>query len=216
MKKLLFIIPIMVSFIFSVNVQATDIKTTQIPGTNIYTDAKNTKKVLKIVEKAQSFLPEKLLELYDQEGVQIYYLENGYIEKDANGSTFRAVDGGLISPTGTTYVVVEPVKIYIYSDPDYTVLLHEYGHALDYIWGYKNGNHHFDTGISNTKSWTLIYNQNKETLKEFREYGLKNKKEGFAESFMFHFLDPDFAKKASSLNYYVTKIIQESEGLLEE
>lgn len=203
-------------FALSIKVSAADAKYTQIEGTNYFTDSKDTKKVLKYIEKAQSYLPEELLKLYEQEGVQIYYLEKSIPEPGSNGLTYKPVCDVDYKNNEKIIRVREPIKIYVFDHPDEYVLLHEYGHALDYIFGYKTGKKACDTAISHSKSWSDLYELNKNDLKAFRDYGLTNKYEGFADSFMFSLSDPTFAKKASSLNFYVNKRIQESKKLLEE
>lgn len=203
-------------FGLSIKVSAADVKCTQIEGTNYFTDSKDTKKVLKYIEKAQSYIPDDLLDLYEQEGVQIYYLEKSILEPGSNGLTYKPVCDIDYKNGEKITRVREPIKIYVFDHPDEYVLVHEYGHALDYIFGYKTGKKACDAAISRSKSWTDLYELNKNDLKAFRDYGLTNKYEGFAESFMFSLTDSTFAKKASSINFYVNKRIQESKKLLEE
>ena len=214
-KNLCFIFMLFLLFALPIKVSASDVKYTQIEGTNYYTDSGNSKKALKVIEKAQAYLPDELLTLFEQEGVQIYYLENHYID-DYSGATYKPVCDIYYKDKEKKTRVRTPVKIYIYNNPSEYVLLHEYGHALDYIWGYKAGKKTCDEGISRSKSWSDLYEFKKDQLKQYRDYGLTNKYEGFAESFMFSLTDPTFEKNASQLNNYVKKKIQESKKLLEE
>ena len=207
---------LLILVLLPIKANASDVKCTQIEGTNYFTDSKDTKKVLKYIEKAQSYLPEELLKLYEQEGVQIYYLEKSIPEPGMNGQTYKPVCDVDYKDDEKIIRVREPIKIYVFDHPDEYVLIHEYGHALDYIFGYKTGKKACDTAISRSQSWTDLYEMHKNDLKAFRDYGLTNKYEGFAEAFMFSLSDSNFAKKASSLNFYVSKRIQESKKLLEE
>ncbi len=217
-KYIHFVFFLLLILVLPIKANASDVKCTQIEGTNYFTDSKDTKKVLKYIEKAQSHLPEELLKLYEQEGVQIYYLEKSIPESGQghSGLTYKPVCDVDYKNNEKIIRVREPVKIYVFNNPDDYVLIHEYGHALDYIFGYKTGKKACDTAISHSKSWTDLYELHKNDLKAFRNYGLTDKYEGFAESFMFSLMDPSFEKKASSLNFYVNKRIQESKKLLEE
>jgi len=206
MKKMLFIFPIIAAFIFSSTVQAyapgsNEKDYIQVPYTVFYSNSQNyDNQTFNVFAREIEKMPDHIVALFRQEGIKVYYTDNIPLNKRVatDGSLYLAttVQGWTSYNQMTLKVdfVTKRPHIYIYQDTPPEILIHEYGHALDFIAGYITGTYKGECGISGQDQWTKLYQANKNKLKNIDNHTKanvnKNKSEAFADAFRLYVTKP--------------------------
>ena len=198
----------------------------RLPGTPYYftTDQYMSGDDAALMMTIEYFLPEKLKTFFRQEGVKVYFTKGvPYYERTYENGYFNGYcQGPKIYYSGTKVTKVSGyTQIYLYDDaPDISAALHEYGHALDYIAGYKSGYYYSSSGISDTNEWRDLYSKYGFTLTGYDSQAMSNvplsAEEGFAEAFRIYFWYGNLQAVSPEIANFVSKQVEKYSAYAKE
>lgn len=221
MKKLLFIIPLIASIVFSSTVYAYDPENSGIEYRELqeyfYVNDDSISEIPEEVQEAWDSMKFYMM-IFEKERTTVYYTsgidpDERYMDNEYyNGYYASAKTEYVTGAKGSHGRAVRPGKIFLYADANNSnTTIHEYGHALYNIY-------HYRVGYRNkfADNWSKIYGKERKALIKYdnqSSYAAQKGKphEGFAEAFRIYVVDSTWLWKNCPDTYdFMKKTISET------